>query len=215
MVRRLLQREGRGFADACGFPVSNNPSTLFRLLYLSMLTGGRRDPHPGVRIAQRLRDEGWDSAARLAAASHEQRVATLRAASAGRDAGRLADALGRLAQEVLDRYGGDLRRLRTAAGRDPAAQRRALTELPGIDGAAVEVFFREAQVIWPEVGPFVDRRAMRAAGRLGLARDPAELAALTGDESERLAWLSGALARVDMDNGYDAVRALAAGQPAR
>ncbi len=101
------------------------------------------------------------------------------------------------------------------ARRDPVAQRRALTELPGVDDAAVEVFFREVQVIWPETGPFADRRALRAADRLGLAGDVTELAALTGDEPERLPWLAGALARVDVDNSYDEVRPLAAGEPDR
>jgi hypothetical protein len=48
---------------------------------------------------------------------------------------------------------------------------------------------------------------------LGLAGGVDELTALTGDESERLAWLVGALARVDLDNAYDEVRALATGPP--
>jgi hypothetical protein len=215
LVGRLLAREGRGFAEACGFALTNNPSSLFRLLYLSLLANGRHDPQLAVRLGQAVGDAGWDSAARLAATDHEQRSRTLRAAGAGRDADRLADTLGKLAQAVADRYGGDLRRLRTAARRKPAALRRALTGLPGIDDAAVDVFFREVQVIWPETGPFADRRALRAADRLGLARDVTELAALTGDESERLAWLAGALVRVDADDRYEEVRALAAEEPAR
>ena len=213
LVRRLLEREGRGFAEACGFPVTNNPSSLFRLLYLALLAGGRRDQQRAVRLAQAVRDAGWDTAARLAAAGHHPLTATLRAAGAGRDANRLADTLGQLAAAVVDRYRGDLRRLRSTTRRDPAVLRRALTDLPGVDGAAVDVFFREVQVIWPEVGPFADRRALRAADRLGLARNLTELAALTGAESERLAWLAGALARVDADNRYTEMAAPASAEP--
>ncbi len=215
LVRRLLERQGRGFAEAYGFQVNNNPGGLFRLLYLSMLTSGRRDYRRGVRIAQALRDAGWDSAARLAAAEHAQRVAAVRVGGAGRDADRLAGILGDLAKAVVERYGGDLRRLPGRARRDPAAERRALTELPGIDDRTVDVFFRDVQMIWPETRPFADRRALRAANRLGLARTVPELTALTGDESERLAWLAGALARVDLDNSYDEARALTTAAPKR
>jgi endonuclease III len=215
LVRRLLERQGRGFAEAYGFRVTNNPGGLFRLLYLSMLASGRRDYRRGVRVAQAVRDAGWDSAARLAAADPSQRVAAVRAGGAVRDANRLAGMLGDLAKAVVDRYGGDLRRLPGRARRDPAAERRALTELPGIDDRTVDVFLREVQVIWPETGPFADRRALRAANRLGLARTVPELTALTGGESERLAWLAGALARVDLDNSYDEVRALTTAAPER
>src|SRR5436305_5968813 len=145
LVRRLLEREGRGFAEACGFPVTNNPSSLFRLLYLALLAGGRRDQQRAVRLAQAVRDAGWDTAARLAAAGHHPLTATLRAAGAGRDANRLADTLGQLAAAVVDRYRGDLRRLRSTTRRDPAVLRRALTDLPSVDSPAVVVFLREGR----------------------------------------------------------------------
>jgi hypothetical protein len=215
LVRRLLQREGRGFAEACGFRVTNNPAALFRLLYLSMLASGRRDYRRGVRIAQAVGDAGGDSAARLAAADPAQRLAAVRAGGAGRDADRLAGLLGSLAQAVVERYGGDLRRIPGRAARDPATQRRALTGLPGVDDRTVDWFFREVQVIWPEVRPFVDGPALRAANRLGLARSVPELAALGGDESERLAWLAGVLARVDLDDSYAEVRPLTTTAPVR
>jgi hypothetical protein len=209
LVRRLLGRLGRGYAEAYGFSVTNNPASLFRLVLLSMLTSGRRDHRRAVAIARALVDRGWDSAARLAGSGYDERIAVVRGAGAGRNAEQLATTLGDLATAVVDRYGGDLRRLRTDAHRDPAAERRLLTRLPGITGAAVDLLFREAQVIWPEVGPFADRRSLRAAGRLGLGRSTRELAALTGDRSEKLAWLAGALARVDLDDRYAEIRALA------
>lgn len=209
MVRRLLERQGRGLAEACGFLVSNSPSNLFSLLYLSMLLRGRRDYHHAVEIAQAVR-QNWDSAARMAASPPEQRYDVMRQAGVRGGAQRLAGVLGDLAEAVTDRYRGDLRRLRTLARRDPDTERRLLTELPGIDDRAVDLFFREVQVIWPEVGPFVDRQARSAAARLGLGRRVEELVAVTGDESEKLAWLAGALARVDQDDMYDSIRPLAA-----
>jgi hypothetical protein len=211
LVRRLLGRMGRGYAEAYGFSVTSNPASLFRLLVLSMLTSGRRDHQRAVAIARALVDRGWDSAARLAGSRYDERIAVVRGAGAGRDAERLATTLGELATAVVDRYGGDLRRLRTDAHRDPAAERRLLTQLPGTTDAAADLFFREAQVIWPEAGPFADRRSLRAASRLGLGGTLADLAALSGDRPEKLAWLTGALARVDLEDRYTEVRTLARG----
>jgi len=111
----------------------------------------------------------------------------------------------------VQRYGGDLRRLRGQARRDQAAQRRLLCGLPGVTDAAVDLFFRDVQVIWPEAGPFADRRSLRAAARLGLGGSVAELDALTAGRSEKLAWLAGALARIDLEGRYDEIRALPRG----
>jgi hypothetical protein len=209
MVRRLLGRVGRGYAEAYGFSVTSNPASLFRLLLLSILTAGRRDYRTAIAMAQALVAPGWDSAGRMAASGYDERVAALRAAGGGRSAARLASTLGDLAAVVLDRYHGDLRRLRGDARRDSAVERRLLTQLPGVTDAAVDLFLRDAQVIWPEAGPFFDRRSLRAAARLGLGGTVDELAALSGAGSERLAWLAGALARVDLDDRYHEVRALA------
>jgi hypothetical protein len=210
MVRRLLARVGRGYAEAYGFSVTSNPASLFRLLLLSVLTSGRRDHRQAASIAQALVSRGWDSAARMAGSRHEERVAVLRAVGSGRTADRLASALGDLASAVVERYHGDLRRLRGEARRDRTVERRLLARLPGVTDAAVDLFLREVQVVWPEAGPFFDRRSLRAAARLGLGGSVDEVAAVAGAGAERVAWLAGALARVDLDDRYREVRALAA-----
>jgi endonuclease III len=200
LIRRLLDQQGRGIAEACGFPVTNSPSNLFAVLYLAMLAG-RHDYRRAVDLAQAVRQR-WDTATAVAAAEPEQLASALRS-------GQLGSALHELAQAVVERHRGDLRRLRTQAGHDPGRERQLITALPGIDDRAADLFIQEIQVIWPELAPFVDQRAMRAASRLGLAQDVPDLVALTGDESEKLAWLAGALERVDQDGTYDKARALA------
>src|ERR671930_549871 len=91
--------------------------------------------------------------------------------------------LGDTAQLLLDRYGGDLRRLRADAGRDPGAERRLLKQFKGIGDVGVDIFFREAQRSWSELYPFADRRALHAAGRLGLGSDVHGLTRLaSGDD---------------------------------
>ena len=218
LTRRLLARVGRGYAEALGFPVTNNPSSLFRLLLLCVLTSRERGYRRAVAIAEALVRQGWDSAARLADSGYDERVAVIRSAGGGRANDRANDraerwsaTLGDLATAVVRRYGGDLRRLRGEARRDQAAQRRLLCGLPGVTDAAVDLFFRDVQVIWPEAGPFADRRSLRAAARLGLGGSVAELDALTAGRSEKLAWLAGALARIDLEGRYDEIRALPRG----
>lgn len=207
LVRAVRSRMGRGLAEACGLSVTSNPARLFQVLCLSALLAGDRDLQRTVRIAQGLRDRGWDSAARMARARGDERASLIRAAGR-RDPDGTAATLGGLAQAIVDRYGGDLRRLRGEARRDPGRERQLLTALPGVDDRVVDLFFQEVQVLWPEVAPFVGRRALTAARRLDLGRSVADLSALAGSrESEKLAWLAGALARVDLEDRYDEIRA--------
>ncbi|MFC5746600.1 hypothetical protein [Actinomadura rugatobispora] len=77
-----------------------------------------------------------------------------------------------------------------------------------MDKAGCTVFLREAQMSWPEAGPYVDDRAARAAQRLGMPSDAEELLAdvARGGGHETLSWLVGALALVDSRDEYDVVR---------
>ncbi|MFD0823651.1 hypothetical protein ACFQ0D_36210, partial [Micromonospora zhanjiangensis] len=77
VVRRLVGGS-RGFAEEYGFRVTNNPASLFQLLYLSILLRQRGDFRRAVAAATALRDQGWDSAARMARSLAETRTAVLR-----------------------------------------------------------------------------------------------------------------------------------------
>ncbi|MFI6230540.1 hypothetical protein ACIBCR_24885 [Micromonospora echinospora] len=202
LVRRLAAG-GRGFAEEYGFRVTNNPGSLFQVLVLSVLLARPGDFRRALAATGAFRDAGWDSAGRMSRSRHEHRTRLLRDSGFRTDPEGLADTLGDLALTVVERYRGDLRRLRAVAHRDPARERALLAELPGVDAPVVDLFLREAQVLWREVAPVADRRALTAARRLGLGRSAGDLAGLAGSgESERLAWLVGALARVDLEKRY-------------
>ena len=116
---------------------------------------------------------------------------------------RTASTLGDACQLLLDRYRGDPRRLRAEAGQDPRQERRLLKQVKGLGEVGVDIFFREVQVAWEEVFPFVDRRAAQAARWLGLDADPE---ALAGDrDPEAFARLVAALVRTGLANDHDAV----------
>lgn len=106
-------------------------------------------------------------------------------------------ALGEGAELLLDRYRGDLRRLREAAGGDVAQLRRLLRQTPRLGPTGADIFCREAQGVWPELRPYPDRKALDGAARLDLPTDPRRLASLVSDDE--LATLAAALVRVALD----------------
>jgi adenylosuccinate lyase len=121
---------------------------------------------------------------------------------------RTATMLGDTAELVLDRWGGDLRKLREAAERDPQRERRLLKEAKGMGDVGVDIFFREVQVAWEELVPFADRRALQAAKRLRLGSDAKALHRLVGSPQE-FARLVAALVRTELEDDYAAVRSAA------
>ncbi len=82
------------------------------------------------------------------------------------------------ARHGVERWGGDLRRLREEAGGDSARATELLEEFKGIGDTGAEVFLREVQVAWEEFAPFVGDRAVKAAKAADLPADAAKLAGL-------------------------------------
>lgn len=123
---------------------------------------------------------------------------------------RTSRMLGDSCELLLDRWGGDLRRLRDEAGRDPARERALLKEFSGLGDAGVDIFFREAQAAWDELRPFADRRARATASDLGLGDDPRALARLVDGGGAALARLTAALVRTGLEKDADGVREQAA-----
>jgi hypothetical protein len=103
--------------------------------------------------------------------------------------------LGDGAALVLDRWHGDLRRLRDAAAGDVTRASQLLTEFPGIGPAGAGIFLREVQAVWLQVAPYADRLVQRGAVAVGLPTAPEDLAALAGSAPRR-AQLTAALVRV-------------------
>jgi hypothetical protein len=171
----------------------------------SILFSARIGAQQGVKAARGLADAGWTTAAKLAKTSWVERVRVLNQHGYARFDERTATMLGDACELLLDRYGGDLRRLREAAGRDPPKERRLLKQVKGMGDVGVDIFFREAQVAWEELFPFADRRALRAAAKLGLGRDARSLA--RGRDPQTFARLVAGLVRTDLAGDHDEVLA--------
>ncbi|MFG2988277.1 endonuclease [Streptomyces sp. NPDC048257] len=197
-VEDLLAEHGRTHAEEAGIRLGNTPMPLYQLLTLCLLFSVRIKADIAVAAARELYAAGWRTPRAMAASSWRDRVDALGRAHYRRYDEGTATALGEAADLVLDRYGGDLRRLRSAAGEDPGRIRELLQEVPRIGPVGADIFCREAQGVWPELRPAFDRRARRAAAGLGLPRTPGGLAGLVGTED--LPRLAAALVRAELSS---------------
>lgn len=204
-VRALLRLHGRTYAGELGIDIGRNtPSPLFRWLVAALLFSARIGADKAVAAALALSRAGWRTPKAMAAATWEERVRVLNRAGYARYDESTSRMLGEDADLLLRAYGGDLRRLRAEAARDVAKERRLLKAFKGIGDTGADIFLREVQGVWAEVYPFADRKALEAAGRLGLPQDPAALAKLVPRRD--FPRLLAALVRTALADDYDRVR---------
>jgi endonuclease III len=177
LARTLVRRHGATFAEQAGFTVADKPSPLWRLLVLSLLLSARISSDIAVAAARELNKAGYRTPKAMAQASWQDRVDALGRGHYRRYDERTSTMLGETAEMVLERYHGDLRRLRAEAD-DPKDVGRLLQEFKGIGPTGAAIFCREVQGVWTELSPYVDDIAAKGAKRLGLPPSPSRLAAL-------------------------------------
>lgn len=205
LAQALIDDHGQLYSDQLGIALDKGtPSPLFRWLCASILFSARISQNIALAAAKALADQGWTTAPKLAAATWSQRTKTLNRSGYARYDERTSTMLGESAELLIERYGGDLRKLRQEADRDSRRERSLLKEFKGLGDVGVDIFFREAQIPWQELFPFADRRALAAAQKLGLGGDARSLARLTSQE--QLPRLVAALVRVDLQKVHDEVR---------
>lgn len=179
IVASLLERHGQTFSCQLGIRLERNtPAPLFQWLCAALLMSARISSKSALRAAAALKAAGWTTAEHMADSRWEDRVRVLNAAGYARFDESTARMLGDTAALLLDRYRGDLRKLREAAGHDPTAEKRLLTGFKGIGDLGADIFLREVQLVWPELYPFADRKALDAARRVGLPGTPDGLSGL-------------------------------------
>ncbi|WP_458249477.1 endonuclease [Streptomyces sp. MAI_2237] len=197
VVRELVRAHGRTFAEEAGITLRDTPQPLYRLLVLALLLSARIRGSIAVDTARELYDAGLRDPRRVAGADWQRRVDALGRGGYRRYDERTATQLGDGAELLIDRWGGDLRRMRKAADGDVGELRRLLREFPGLGPAGADIFLREVQRVWPEVAPYLDRKALDGAARLGLPTDPDRLVRLAGDTEP--AALAAGLVRAALD----------------
>jgi endonuclease III len=192
-MHQLLADNGETYAHEAGIPLKDTPSPLYQLLVLSTLLSARITSTIATGAARELFRSGWRTPKAVADAPWEELVEALGRAHYKRYDESTATSLHEGADLLLERWHGDLRRLRREADGDPERIRELLREFRGIGPVGAEIFCREAQGLWGELRPSFDRRALAGAEKSGLPGDPRELAALVADED--LPRLAAALVR--------------------
>lgn len=210
VLEALLDRYGRTYAGEAGIKLADRPKPLYELLVLATLLSARISADVAVAAAKELFAAGCGTPKGMCEASWQDRVDALGRGHYRRYDERTATMLGDGARLLLDRWKGDLRRLRDEAGGDERRIAELLTGFPGIGPTGADIFLREVQAVWPQVAPHLDRRVLDGAGKLGLPRQAGPLAELAGSGDE-LARLSAALVRVARSKkSVDEVKAAAA-----
>ncbi|WP_245396685.1 hypothetical protein [Jiella sonneratiae] len=200
-----MKRTPQTFAEQMGLDLTKNtPMPLFLWLVAANLFSARISADQALRAAKALKEAGLTTADHMAEATWKERVVILNRNGYARFDEKTSRFLQDMADHCRAEYGGDLRRLREAAGRDPGSERRLLKEFKGIGETGVDIFFREAQVAWDELHPFADARSLDAARALGLGDSAEAVADLV--PREKLPTLLTALLRADLDGALDEIR---------
>lgn len=196
-VRELLDTAGTTFASEAGISLEDEPAPLYRLLVLAVLLSSRVRAMLGTRACHALVDAGLGTPERMHDAARQDVFDTLdRAKFLSKE--QTTDALQEGAGLVVERWGGDLRRMRAEADGDVETLRGFLTEVPRLGPVGADIFLREVQLVWPEVRPHLDAKATDGAKAVGLPTDGAALAELV--DGDDLARFSAALVRANLDD---------------
>ncbi|MFC6080057.1 HhH-GDP family DNA glycosylase [Sphaerisporangium aureirubrum] len=198
VVKVLLDRYGRTFAEEAGVGLADRPGALYRLLVLATLLSARISSEIAVAAARELFEAGYGTPEAMARASWQDRVDALGRGHYRRYDERTSTMLGDGAGLLVERWRGDLRGLRDEAKGDPDAIHGLLTTFPGIGPVGADIFLREVQAVWPQVAPYLDRKVLDGARRLGLPYRADALAALACSD-KCLARFAAALVRISLD----------------
>jgi hypothetical protein len=172
IIAALLKRHGRTFADELGIKLqSDTPSALFGWLCAALLFSAPIGNEIATAAARALSNQGWTT-------PEEDGGGDLGGTDARAELCWLPTSrmLAGTSELVLERYSGDLRKLREAAGRNPKREKELLMECKGIGEVGADIFLREVQVAWTELQPFADVTALKSASKVGLPKKAEELA---------------------------------------
>jgi endonuclease III len=211
VVKVLLDRFGHTYAEQAGIHLADKPSPLYELLVLATLLSARISGDVAVAAAKELFAAGYRTPQKMQQASWQDRVDALGRGHYRRYDERTSTMLGEQTTLLLERWHGDLRKLRDETGGDLEQIRELLTEFKGIGPVGADIFLREVQAVWPQVAPYLDGRVITAAEKVGLPSDVRKLAGLVDSPGE-LARLSAALVRVSRKSrAADEIKSAATG----
>ncbi len=176
-IAAVLDRHGELFSAEIGADLSKNtPAPLFQWLLGCILMSARIQTGNALRGTKALIDAGWTTAENLKDSSWKQRVKVLNENGHARSDEKTASLLDEVADHAMQRWEGDLRKLREEADGDASRAETLLQEFKGLGPAGAAIFLREAQLAWAEFHPYADKKALETADKLGLPKTSKGLA---------------------------------------
>ncbi len=197
IVRELLERHGRLYAEDAGIRLADRPSPLYQLLVLATLLSAPIPADTAIAAARELFAAGYRTPKAMSEASWQDRVDALGRGHYRRYDERTATMLGDSADLLARKWHSDLRRLREECGGDAGGIASLLTEFPGVGPTGAGIFLREVQEVWPSVAPYLDAKATSGAHRVRLPADRGTLTGLLAGSGQP-ARLAAALVRVSL-----------------
>lgn len=80
-----------------------------------------------------------------------------------------------------------------------------LKEVRGLGDLAVEVFFNNAQSVWPSIAPFVDSRSLKTAAEIGVGTDLDYIYGQLERDPVRMSWFANGLSEVRLEKRQTAI----------
>ena len=194
IVRELLDRHGRLYAEDASIRLADRPGPLYQLLVLATLLSAPIPADTAVAPARELFAAGYHNPKAMSEAGWQDRVDVLARGHYRRYDERTATMLGDSADLLSSQWHGDLRKLHDESGGETHVIASWLTGFPGMGPVGASIFLREVQDMWPSVAPYVDAKATSGAHRVRLPADRESLAGLLA--SGQPARLAAALVRV-------------------
>lgn len=204
VIKTLLKEYGKTYSKETGIKLRNSPAPLFQWLCASKLYSARIGSEIATDAMKELKKRGWTTPKKMKKTTWDQRVKALHKAHYSRYQEKTSTFLGDTAEKMKEKYNGDLRKLREKAGKDPEKEKKLLKKFKGIGNTGVDIFCREAQSVWDELYPYMDKKAAKGAKKLGLPKDADKLSKKVSKKD--FPKLVAALVRVDLDKGYKKVK---------
>ncbi|KAK9807102.1 hypothetical protein WJX73_005082 [Symbiochloris irregularis] len=180
IVKELLDNEeyGRSYTSELGIELKDGDNAaLFMWLCCSIMFSSGLSEALTMRACSKLLEEKLISDPKTTKdAPSDKFVSTLDHIYQRKE--QTAKYLHSAASVILDKYEGSLFKLREASGKDQEKIKSNLKEITGLAEVGVSIFFREAQLVWPELRPYMDKRAAECAAQMGLPDDAEKLSEL-------------------------------------
>jgi hypothetical protein len=177
---KLLEDYGQLFSDEVGINLEDQPAPLYQWLTAAQLMSARIGAENAVEGTKALFNNGLTTPNKMADSSWELRVEVLNKNGYARYDESTSRMLGENAELLNEKYGGDLRKLREEAEKGPDKEHELVQQFKGIGDLGANIFCREAQLVWDELYPFSDERALETADEVGLPNDARRLAETAG-----------------------------------